>query len=391
MSNVSAYIKGSLLRWARARARLSLEQVAQKATVSQDKLRAWEDERSQPSIRQAQKLAHILRIPFGFLFLSSPPQESPVLPDLRTVADATRDTYSADFLELLSDVLRKQRWYREFLKSEEVESLPFIGRFRIGADANQVAEDVSQCLGINETLRSEAQTWENFLTKLIERAEGLRIVVMRTGIVGSDTHRPLSVDEFRGFAITDDIAPLIFLNGKDSKAAQIFTLAHELAHLWIGQSGISNLYLGRRPLSSDNQIERFCNSVAAEVLVPQGSFLTRWSSNRAIDETVKNLTRYYRVSTLVILNRAFGLRKLSWLEYSEKYNAEEERLRALERKREQTGGDYYASVGTRNGKELAKAVVSAAYSERLLYRDAASLLGIGVSKLDRVATELGVR
>jgi len=393
MTTQPAFITPEVLRWARERSRFSIEEAASKASVKPDQLASWEapgDNR--PSFRQAQKLAHALHVPFGYFFLSAPPVERPALPDLRTVADDRRDSFSPDFLDLLNDVLRKQQWYREALEDESAERLPFIGRFELDHNENQVAEDISRTLEINESFRTQAWSWESFLTKLIERVESFRILVLRSSIVKNDTHRKLSVDEFRGFAVNDDLAPLIFLNGQDSKAAQIFTLAHELAHLWIGKSGISNPDLGSPRLSHNQPIERFCNRVAAEVLVPQESFLVEWQRSQEIRENVTRLNRHYRVSSLVILRRAFDLRKLTWEEYNTHYQAEVERLKARQSvQQSEGGGNFYATLGMRNSKQIIRAVVSAAFEGRMPYRDAARLLGVRVEKLERVATEFRVR
>src|SRR5204863_887627 len=182
-------------------------------------------------------------------------------------------------------------------------------------NSNTIANDISVILGVNDDFREEAANWENFLVRLIGNVETLGVLVLRSGIVKNDTHRKLSVDEFRGFVIKDELAPLVFINGNDSRAAQIFTLIHELAHIWIGRSGISNFDLGNRQLSANQNIERLCNRVAAEVLVPQSSFQREWQSATRISENLARLTRIYRVSSLVILRRALALEKLTWQKY----------------------------------------------------------------------------
>ncbi|HMM61712.1 MAG TPA: ImmA/IrrE family metallo-endopeptidase, partial [Candidatus Rifleibacterium sp.] len=88
--------------------------------------------------------------------------------------------------------------------------------------------------------RGEAANWESFFNILVERSEQAGIIILRSGKVGNNTHRTLDVKEFRGFVIYDELAPFIFINGADAKAAQIFTLVHELAHVWLGASGVSN-------------------------------------------------------------------------------------------------------------------------------------------------------
>lgn len=386
-----AYVTPRVLRWARERSHLSVEETASKIPVRPDQLLSWENDAAKPTFRQAQKLAHVLHVPFGYLFLSSPPLEKPAIPDLRTVADEQRNSFSPNFLELLNDVLRKQQWYREFHEAESSERLTFIGGHRNATNERVVAADISRTFGIDDHFRLEAANWEDFLTKLIERCESHRILILRSSIVKSDTQRALSVDEFRGFAITDDLAPLIFLNGRDAKAAQIFTLVHELAHLWIGQSGISNPYLGQRSISNNLEIERRCNRIAAEVLVPRETFSVEWQANQRIEINFARLTRRYRVSSLVILRRALDLGKIAWENYIAHFRQQEARYKARESAQEGKGGNFYAILGSRNSKQLVRAVVSAALEGRTLYRDAARLLGVKAASLERVAVKFGIR
>ncbi|MEE8623768.1 MAG: ImmA/IrrE family metallo-endopeptidase, partial [Acidiferrobacterales bacterium] len=287
--------------------------------------------------------------------------------------------------------LRKQQWYKDFLAEESAERLPFIGKFGVDHNEKQIAADICQTFEINGDFRNQVTSWTGFLMAIIERAETLRILVLRSGIVKNSTRRKLSVDEFRGFVINDDIAPLIFLNGQDAKAAQIFTLVHELVHLWIGESGISNPDLSRRDLDQSPSIERFCNHVAAEILVPRDSFLSEWNASQNIRDNLIRLTRLFRVSSLVILRRAFDLQIIPWSRYIASYNLEKERYKQRQTDQQREGGNFYASLGARNSKQLTRAIISSAFEGRILYREAASLLNVKVESLQRVATEFGIR
>lgn len=393
MPTQQAHITPSLLRWARQRRNLSVEQAAAKVPTAPEDFAAWErsGSESRPTLRQAQKLAHILHVPFGYLFLSTPPIQTLPLPDLRTIADDQRNNFSADFLELLNDVLRKQQWIREFRETETYQRLQFVGKFATRENENAIAIDMTTTLGINDDFRGGAANWEDFLVRLIGNVETSGVLVLRSGIVKNDTHRRLSVDEFRGFAIKDELAPLVFLNANDSRAAQIFTLVHELAHIWIGQSGISNLDLGHRQLSANLNIEKLCNRVAAEVLVPKSSFQREWQGDARISANLARLTRLYRVSSLVVLRRALDLDKISWQKFNIHYQEERDKYQRREPSAEKSGGNFYATLGSRNSKGLVRAVVSQALEGRLLYRDAARLLSVKVEKIRQVAAAFGVR
>ena len=265
-----------MLRWARERASLELDRLAEKVNVRADKLQRWESGEVHPTFIQAQSLARALHIPFGFLFLSAPPQESLPIPDLRTLGNHPMGQISTDLRDLVSDILRKQDWYRTYLQEQGVQPPAFIGKFQLDADASCVAEDMTVTLKLMLSDREEVSNGEAFLSLLMKKAEEAGVWVMRSGIVGGNTHRPLSVQEFRGFALCDEFAPVVFINGKDASAAQIFTLVHELAHLWIGQSGISDLSLAQPNDTPHQVIERFCNTVAAEVLVPKNDLCNHW-------------------------------------------------------------------------------------------------------------------
>ena len=135
----------------------------------------------------------------------------------------------------------------------------------LGADIPRVASEIRQTLHFDIGERGQARTWMDALRLFVDLAEKIGILVMVSGVVGSNNKRTLEPEEFRGFTLVDNLAPLIFINARDTKAAQMFTLAHELAHIWVGESGVSDTQAVEKP---DEQTERWCNQVAAELLVP---------------------------------------------------------------------------------------------------------------------------
>jgi Zn-dependent peptidase ImmA (M78 family)/transcriptional regulator with XRE-family HTH domain len=387
--NNPALITGDIITWARERLGCSYKQVADEigASVTADDIAQWEAEKALPDFRKAQKLATALHIPFGYLFLSHRPKNDIKVPDLRTVGSKPITEFTPNLLDQLRNLLLKQEWYRDYATEEGRKPLSFVGGFNVNSSYEKVAADIANELGINSQFRAAASNWEGFLTNFMANAEAAGILVIRSGVVASASQRPLSVKEFRGFVLSDPIAPLVFINGADSTSAQVFTLAHELVHLWIGKSGISNPNPKKRSTDETNTIERFCNQVAAELLVPHAEFLRRWRGTVTVEENVKTLVRYFRVSTHVILRQAFEQDKVSRQEYEERIQAEEDRFKAQQEERE-GGGNFYRTMRVRNSRILVSSVLEAIQTSKIGLRDAATLLGCKVPTLKNVASEL---
>jgi Zn-dependent peptidase ImmA (M78 family)/DNA-binding XRE family transcriptional regulator len=384
-----AFITAEMVRWARRRTGEAREGLAGRIHVSPEKLASWEAGEDLPTFRQAQHLAHALNIPFGFLYLSAPPLIQIPIPDLRTVTGHLPAEVSVEFSDLVNSVLLKQQWYRDYLEGEGRKPLSFVGRFDLHSSIEVVAEGIKKTIGINEELRRESVSWEDFLRKLIQKSEASGLLVLRSGIVESNTKRKLSVDEFRGFAISDDLAPLVFINVRDSKAAQIFTLIHELAHIWIGQSGISNPNFRKRSSQQKNKVEQFCNRVAAEVLIPKAEFLKNWRGQVSIEGNLRQLCVRFRVSTVAVLRQAFELDKISETQYLRHYQLEVQKWNEREAiSAETNGGDFYATLRARNGSVFTEAIVEAALEGRILKRDAARLLNVKIPTLLKVSEKL---
>jgi Zn-dependent peptidase ImmA (M78 family) len=222
---------------------------------------------------------------------------------------------------------------------------------------------------------------------LIAKAEDAGVMVMASSVVGSNSHRKLDVGEFRGFALADNLAPLVFLNGSDSKSAQMFTLAHELAHLWLGASGVSDTEVGQVP---EQQTERWCNQVAAELLMPLQAVRAAYQPGTPIPQEIQRLAREFKVSTLVALRRLFDGGFINQALLWQHYREEQDRLRNLDQ-RGSGGGDFYNSLGARTSKRFARAIVSSTLEGLTSFPDAFRMLGVRkTATFYEAARELGV-
>ena len=383
-----AMINPEIVHWARQRAGLAPADLAEKMRKPPEKLIEWETGQSRPTFRQAQKLAGQLKVPFGYLFLKEPPQDTLPIPDLRTIGNTVIPELGQNFRDLLNDILVKQEWFREYQLENGQPKLAFIGSRAMKDNPTDVAADIARTLGITASLRKEATNWENYLSLLIEKAEGAGILVMKSSIVGSNTKKPLAVEEFRGFAVSDDYAPMIFINTADAPPARLFTLIHEMVHLWVGASGISNVPLGDVDSASHQRKEEiFCNQVAAELLVPSDAFVKDWQANSSLADNCLTLRKNYKVSPLVLARRALELELVPKEDYLEFYQSELNKYRD----KKGGGGSFNLNLKARNGVLFSSAVVEAAMEGRLLLRDATRLLNISkVSTLNEFAKSLNI-
>jgi Zn-dependent peptidase ImmA (M78 family) len=377
-------LQPSVLRWARERAGLDAEALAKKVGLAVDRIRFWE-ESGELRFNQAEKLARVTHTPFGYLYLATPPVEKLPVPDFRTVGSEEVQRPSPELLDVLDEAQRRQDWFRDYLVTNGAEPLPFVGSLNIGLSPQVAAARICAQLGITTELRAQARLWEDALRNEVERIEDSGVLIMRSGIVGNNTHRPLDVDEFRGFALSDRYAPLIFLNAKDAKGAQMFTLMHELVHLWLGLTGVSNLEDTYAP---DRDTERFCNAVAAEILVPENELRDRWALARRQADPMASLTAYFKVSSLVLLRRLRDLNFIDRETFLRRYREEEARFVQIAAQKS-GGGDFYRTQRTRSGERFAKALIESTLEGRTPYRDAMRLLGMTkVETFNRFAREL---
>ncbi|MFK4223423.1 ImmA/IrrE family metallo-endopeptidase [Streptomyces sp. NPDC019890] len=366
---VRVRVEPDLLQWAVERAGWSEETIAQRVPH----LEEWLAGSARPTLKQLERFAHATHAPLGLLFLPEPPEEPVPIPDMRTLGNRAITRPSVDLLETIYSCQSRQEWYRSYATTHGLPEVDFVGSADTSVTPERVAAQIRQMLNFELGDRSAFNSWDDARRKLIDRIEKIGVLVMVSGIVGTDTHRRLKPEEFRGFALVEPAAPLIFINGADTKAAQIFTMVHELAHVWLGESALSDAAMAR---PSDNDAELWCNRVAAEVLVPLAEIRTEYRGEPAITE-LERLARKYRVSTLVILKRLYDARFfLSWDDYQEHYDGELHRVIALKAGRgDSEGGDFYNSQPIRLSRQFARAVIADTFEGRTPYRDAYHLLG----------------
>lgn len=374
-------IQPKLLRWACERAGFDRSDLEHKFPH----LAAWEAGTALPTLKQVEAFAKATHTPVGYLFLPEPPVEKIPIPDFRAPGNERIGHPSPDLLDTIYVCQQRQEWFRNYARSMGEAPLAFVGSARVGDDVVRTAARIRRELGFDLDVRRQMPTWTDALRHFIEQADGLGILVMCNGVVHNNNYRHLDPQEFRGFAMADDLAPLVFINGADTKAAQMFTLAHELAHIWSGQSAVSDSQPTAVPVQ---EVERWCNQVAAELLVPLDAMRQAYQPDAELVEEAGRLARRFKVSTLVILRRILDVGGLTQEEFWEAYHAEVARLRAIPRG---SGGNFYLTQAARVSKRFAAALCASTLEGQTRYTDAFRMLGFSkLATFKELGRSLGV-
>lgn len=358
-------VSTSVLKWALARVGRSVDDLEPRFP----KLARWLAGEDQPTLRQLEDFARATHTPFGYFFLPRPPAERVPIPDFRTIRGEAIGRPTPDLLDTIYICQQRQEWYREYALVTGEKPFPLVGSAKPTDDIVKVAARMRDALAFDLDERRSMPTWTDALRRFIEQADNLGVLVMVNGVVGSNNRRKLDPAEFRGFALSDPLAPLVFVNGADTKAGQMFTLAHELAHLWLGESALTDVEPRSKPT---NAVEKWCNGVAAELLVPLAVFRQEYDSGATLRDELDRLARRFKVSTLVVLRRIHDAGGLTRERFWREYEAEVQRLTNIPRT---SGGDFYLTTAARVSKRFARAVVTSTWEGRSSFTEAFHLLG----------------
>ncbi len=375
MSTRVKNINKEVIEWAIIRNGNSLEDFyAQNPTVE-----SWIKEEKYPTVKQLENFTHKVHVPFGYMFLPTPPEERISLPFFRTAKKTTTDKVSLNVYHTIQIIQDRQNWLTEYLEELDFSKLDFVGKFSITDDYKKIVNDIRSVLQIDMNWASKHNNWEQALDYLTNKIEEAGIIVTYNGIVGTNTHRVIDVNECRGFVLVNNKAPFLFINSADAKAAQMFTLIHELAHVWLGESaGFDNQNL----LPADDPTEVLCDKVAAEFLVPEIYFLQKWESTKDF----KYLSRIFKVSPIVIGRRALDLKLINLKTFLAFYNRYMSDFK--QRKESQgTGGNFYATTKKRVSLRFVAFVNNAVKDNKLLYRDAYRLTNLKGDTYNKFITE----
>lgn len=376
-------LQPAVLRWARERAGFDLVELAEKLNVKPERVRDWESS-GEISIAQIGKLAQRTYTPEGWLFLDEPPADRLPIADFRTVGEGPLPRPSPNLLETVYAMQRRQSWMRDELIEQEAPPLAFVGSHTLNSTPSRVADAIRDALRLANGWASQEFNWTQSLRKLRDRVEDAGVLVVFNGIVGNNTHRKLNREEFQGFVLSDRHAPLIFVNNADFKAAQIFTLAHELAHLFVSETGLSQIQ-DLQP--ADHPAEKFCDMVAAEFLVPTDDLRAFWPQAMKANNPYQRAARHFNVSAIVVARRALDLGLIERGAFFQFYEKNRENA---EIQSDSGGGDFWSNQLWRIGPRFAAAVARAAKEGRLLYRDAYSLTGLTGKSFFDMPTKMGL-
>ena len=363
-------IKPEMLIWAYERAGYSRQEAVHLFPI----LEAWLEGRKQPTARQAEQYAAKFYVPLGFLMMSTPPQEEPIIPMFRK--GNIKSPGSLNVYDTINQIAMRQSWMSEYLQEIGADPLPFVAAFQ-NRNEDEMVACIRDLLDVPEFWEEQFHKPEDLVRSLAAKIENRGVAVSFNGVVGNNTHRQISVEDCRGFALVDDYAPFIFVNNSDAKPAQYFTLIHEFVHILIG-FGASYGLNSVNNLTEEN--ERFCDEVAARFLAPKSAFDKYWQGLDKIDIMARKL----KASYVVIARRAYALNLITKEEFKGYLDELEKRRAEWAIVKKHSGGSFYPTAQIRLGAVFSTHISNAIREGYLLYNDAYRLTGLNGNTFSKV-------
>lgn len=366
-------IKPEMLTWAITRAGFDVDTYLEK----NPQVKTWMDGEKQPTVRQLESFADKVYIPYGFLLMDKQLDEKCPIPFFRTKSNGNH--FNLNVYEAVITMQNRQHWLSEYLSANDYDKPAFVGQYSEEYDVTKVVDAIREILDLTADWAFDLQSTSAAINLFVRKLENVGCVVMFQSMIGFQTSRKIPVSECRGFTLVDEHAPCIFINNDDAVGAKLFTLVHEFVHVLKGESvGDGGDDLGKE----DNELELFCDAVAAEFLMPEELFRDIWTKRRG---DFKRVATPFKVSSLAAARRAMTLGLITEERFFAYYNWL--MSQPIPPKQKDSRGDFYATAKKRLGYAFLVHVRNAINSNQLLYRDAYALTGYSGNSFSKLINE----
>jgi hypothetical protein len=387
MPSVSVKVNPTILNW--------LMQKAQQVNVGSpviDLIKKWISGEKEPTFSQIETVSKKISIPFGYFFLENPPVEECKIVDFRTVDSISIQNPSRDLIDTVDLMSSVQEWMSEYNRDNGASEYVFVGSVKTTDGVIPVANTIREELKLELNWFADFRNAKEAFNSLRNTIADLGVIVMMNGIVGNNTHRTLNVSEFRAFTLTDPYAPLIFINSRDTDNGKVFSLLHELVHIWIGKD---NFYNDTHGISQKvSKEEQFCNAVAAEILVPDSVFIAEWSTKTGSNEMIiYDLEKKFVCSRFTLLIKAFNTGRIEKAEFNSLLNLFKKQFETMQNQKQEKisgGGDFYRTLATKWDRKVIQAMYSGVQSGRNQYRDVYRLTNTTGKTFHELVRKVGI-
>ena len=383
---VDVTVSKDILDWVISRIRM--EDIS--TTVAQ-RLLQWYNGEKTPTFNQVEEASRATGIPLGYFFLTIPPKEELPLLDYRTVDSLELQKPSRNLVDTIHNMEQIQEWAKEELVRSGASVLPFVGSLKNSNQTSQFVSKVRALLGLSIDWFTSSKTPDDSFRHIRSRISDAGVIVMMNGIVGNNTHRPLAIDEFRAFALVDNYAPLVFINSNDSISGRLFSLLHELVHILIGKNSFYNDRYSAH--GQVNPAETICNAVAAEILVPDALFVSKWNetiTQNDAEAAITSLARFFKCGTTVIARKALDHGFITKQLYAKVAQLAVQMYDELRKKaKESSGGDFYKTAVSRIDQRFFRMLVGSVAEGRTLHSEAFRLTNTTRSTFHELREQAG--
>jgi Zn-dependent peptidase ImmA (M78 family) len=391
MSKVAALITPSVIQWAREKEGFTLAEAASKIHRSIEEIKQWENGILLPTVAQARKASEVYKRSLAVFYLPEPPTDFDTLRDFRRLPENENRDITHKLIEVIRTAYYHQEWAREFAIKHREDPLDFVGSIGINDDPADIANQIYISFEVDPADQQRCRNRSEALKYWITKLEYQGIYVFK--------HGGINLKECRGFSISDNFAPFIYLNSEDAYAGQLFTLIHELGHILLNLSGISNNeYFGDYLIHNSNEIEIFCNKIAASVLLNEGLFHTQLGkySKYSIRNKIAGLSGNFKVSEESVARKLLDkgvITDSTYKELREEYQQrwiDQKRKENLYRIQKKSGPTYYVTKISHNGLSFTRTVISGYFSGNIPAKEASALLEIKLNNISTLANKVGM-